>query len=59
MGEINMSYRNIIWPEDYCLVCPHCGAQSMVDPALLRDESPMPYCEECDKPLIVDNSEDD
>lgn len=38
--------------EDYALVCPGCGAQSDVDPALLQPEAPMPYCKECGEALI-------
>lgn len=32
--------------------CPHCGAQTNVDPALVKDDDPMIYCKECDKPLF-------
>jgi hypothetical protein len=32
--------------------CPHCGSETTVDPALVRDEDPMEYCQECDKPLF-------
>ena len=42
-------------PEDYLLKCPTCGAQSNVDPSLLKPDDPMPYCDECDSPLIQDN----
>ena len=40
--------------EDHYLKCPSCGAQSDVDPALLTNDAPMPYCKECDEPLISD-----
>jgi hypothetical protein len=39
--------------EDHFIKCPHCGYQSGVDPALLQNEDPMPYCNECDKPLLI------
>lgn len=34
--------------------CPHCGAQTGIDPALVKDDDPMLYCPECDKPLFGD-----
>jgi NAD-dependent SIR2 family protein deacetylase len=38
----------------YGMKCPHCGCQTTVDPALLEDDAPMPYCPECDEPLFGD-----
>lgn len=49
----------------YGLICPHCSLQTDVDPALLTDESPMPYCPCCGGALIenedycFENDEDD
>lgn len=36
------------------MICPHCGAQTNVDPALIPDDPdyPMQYCPECDEPLF-------
>jgi hypothetical protein len=34
------------------LTCPHCGNVSAIDPAELKDESPMPYCGNCDSPML-------
>lgn len=41
------------------LVCPHCGEQTNIDPAELTDESPMPYCPECDEALIVNEHDEE
>lgn len=35
--------------------CPHCDAQTNVDPALIKEGDPMPYCIECDMPLFFPN----
>lgn len=42
----------------YGMECPHCGAQTNVDPALVNDDDPMVYCPECDEPLFG-SSEDE
>lgn len=36
------------------MTCPHCGAQTNVDPALVEPDAPMIYCKECDQPLFGD-----
>lgn len=37
--------------------CPHCGHPTGIDPALVTDESPMPYCKNCDG-AIFGNDDD-
>ena len=32
--------------------CPHCGAETTVDPALIPIDAPMIYCTECGKGLF-------
>lgn len=44
--------------EDHYIKCPHCGADTNVDPALLKDDDPMPYCPECDEPLLIKPSDE-
>jgi hypothetical protein len=38
----------------YGMYCPHCNAETGVDPALVEPDGPMIYCPECDKPLFGD-----
>lgn len=36
----------------YGMTCPHCGCETGIDPAIIADDDPMPYCPECDEPLF-------
>lgn len=34
------------------IICPHCGYETGIEPALCSPEDPMKYCPECDEPLF-------
>lgn len=34
------------------IVCPNCGCETGIEPALCNPDAPMIYCPECDKPLF-------
>lgn len=41
------------------MTCPHCGAQTTIDPALVDPDAPMIYCPECDEPLFGNDNNDE
>lgn len=40
------------------MTCPHCQYETDVDPALITDESPMPYCPNCEGALFGEDEDD-
>lgn len=34
------------------IICPHCGHETGIEPALVLPDDPMIYCPECDEPLF-------
>lgn len=34
------------------IICPHCGYETGIEPALVNPDGPMQYCMECDEPLF-------
>jgi hypothetical protein len=41
------------------IICPHCGFETGVEPALILPDDPMIYCDECDEPLFKINTSND
>lgn len=39
------------------IICPHCGHETGIEPALVDPDSPMIYCSECDEPLFTTKNE--
>lgn len=34
------------------IICPHCGCETGIEPALVDPDGPMLYCPECDEELF-------
>jgi len=39
------------------IVCPHCGYETGIEPALVDPDAPMLYCPECDEALFDDHTQ--
>lgn len=44
---------------DWELLCPYCGYNTGIDPALITEDDPMPYCDNCGEPLLTNENEED
>lgn len=34
------------------IICPNCGYETGIEPALVLPSDPMLYCEQCDEPIF-------